>query len=131
MFRTSHSCYNIYLLRIQNKEKHRRNSIRPIRLKANNIKTSAAIWCLQEQLVQTENGIKSVLLNLTKKKKSDFINPINSFKTKDEQDIFLEQFVENHGIQHRKRHTETPKTRSEAFKYFMLRVGERINVCKQ
>ncbi|PSN36258.1 hypothetical protein C0J52_25334 [Blattella germanica] len=56
---------------------------------------------------------------------------LESLKSKDEQDIFLQQLIEKHAIKHRRARSEQPRETAASFKYFLLYRGERKNVCNK
>ena len=70
-------------------------------------------------------------INFSDDEKSEFVANLNQFKSKDEQDIFLQQLIEKHAIKHHRPRSEQPRETAASFKYFLLYRGERKNVCKK
>lgn len=56
--------------------------------------------------------------NFSDDEKSEFVANLNQFKSKDEQDIFLQQLIEKHAIKHRRPRSKQPRETAASFKYF-------------
>lgn len=69
--------------------------------------------------------------NFSLKDQQTLVNTVNSFKTKDKRDTFLQQHIEKHDVRQRKPRCANPKFRAGTFKYFVSKGGERISVCKR
>lgn len=117
--------------RRRSEEKHRRNVIRTSKVRGvehinwkgcviSSRTTGAACNCKLQCFTKFSDD-----------EKSEFIAHLNQFKSKDEQDIFLQQLIEKHAIKHRRPRSEQPRETAASFKYFLLYRGERKKVCKK
>ena len=69
--------------------------------------------------------------NFNEYKQLNILFKFNSFASKDEHDIILQNLNEKHDKQTHIPRKEIPKSRQCRFKYFVQKNGGRINVCKQ
>lgn len=117
--------------RKRNPDKHKRNIIRSSKVKG----VEHTNW--KGNLVQkraTGDSCKCRLKCFSLFDEDDQINVLtqfNTFKSKDEQDIFLQTLIEKHDKKAYRPRKDDPKSRQCCFKYFVLKQGSKINVCKQ
>lgn len=116
--------------RRKNKDKHRRNVIRTSKVHV----VEHINWTRRLIPSRTTGNASSCKLQCFTKfndEKSKFIVTFNHFKSKDEQDIFLQLLIEKHTIKQLKARSEVSRNTSASFKYFLRYKVERINVCKR
>ncbi|CAH1392470.1 unnamed protein product [Nezara viridula] len=114
----------------RNEEKYRRNVIRTSKVRG----VEHINWAGRLILSRTTGAACNCKLQCFTKfsddEKSEFVASLSQFKSKDEQDIFLQQLIEKHAIKHRRPRSEQPRETAASFKYFLLYRGERKRVCK-
>lgn len=117
--------------RKRNPDKHKRNIIRSSKVKG----VEHTNW--KGDLVQkrvTGERCKCRLKCFSLFDEDDQVNILsrfNNLSSKDEQDILLQSLIEKHDKKAHRPRQDNPKSRQCSFKYFVLKQGSKINVCKQ
>ena len=113
--------------RKRNPESHKKNIIRSAKVKGIEHTNLKGKIVQARKTGESCKCNKKCFDNFNEDQQLNILFKFNSFASKDEQDIFLQNLIEKHDIKTRRPRTEIPKSRQCSFEYFVLKNGDRIN----